>query len=88
MEIFVTNEFLRRYQELDRRIQRKIIKQQQLFTENPFHPSLNTEKLIPKKKEVWSIRVDKKYRIMVRFHNAAQATFLTVGSHDWIYKQI
>lgn len=86
MEILTTEEFQRRYDVLPRSIQKKAEKQEKLFRANPFHPSLNTEKLEPKNKEVWSIRVDRRYRIVFRFINGNTVIFLTVGPHDWIYK--
>lgn len=86
VEIFVTEEFERRYKELAPVIWKKAEKQEKLFKENPFHPSLHTEKLEPKSHEVWSFRIDKKYRVIFRFIGANKALFLTMGPHDWIYK--
>lgn len=86
LEIFVTEEFRERYLKLPKIIQQKAWKQEELFRENSFHPSLRTEKLEPKNKQVWSFRVDKKYRIIFRFLTRSRAVFLTIGPHDWIYK--
>ena len=86
IEVFVTAEFQKRYQDLPKLNQRKVEKQEKIFRQNPFHPSLHTEKLEPKGKQVWSFRIDKKYRIFFRFTNGNKALFLTVGPHDWIYK--
>jgi len=61
MEIFVSEEFEKRYQNLPLSIQKKAEKQEKIFRQNPFHPSLHTEKLKPKGKEVWSFRIDRKY---------------------------
>ena len=86
MEVLVTEEFKRRYGDLSIILQQKAEKQEKLSRKNPFHPSLNTEKLEPKGREIWSIRVDRKYRIVFRFVDGKTALFLTVGPHDWIYK--
>ena len=86
MEIIATEEFLERYSCLPKEIHRKAEKQTEIFRNNPFYPSLHTEKLIPKSKEVWSFRIDKRYRIIFRFLNKNKVIFLTVGPHDWIYK--
>lgn len=86
MRIILTAEFVRRYYNLSENIQRKAEKQEKNFRENPFHPSLHTEKLEPRRKEVWSIRVDRRYRIVFRFIDGDTALFLTVGPHDWIYQ--
>jgi len=86
IEVFITKEFRENYQKLPTPIQKKAEKQEKLFRRNPFHPSLNTEKLEPKNKQVWSFRIDRKYRIIFRFIDSDRALFLTVGPHDWIYK--
>lgn len=86
INITVTEEFKRRYKNLPIEIQKKAEKQEELFRANPFHPSLHTEKLEPKEKQIWSFRVDKKYRITFRFIDSNSVLFLTVGPHDWIYK--
>lgn len=86
IKVFVTKEFEKRFQKLPNVIQKKAEKQEKLFRQNPFYPSLHTEKLEPKGKEVWSFRIDKKYRIFFRFINSNTVYFLTVGPHDWIYK--
>lgn len=86
MEIFSTRKFKIEYNQLPKQIRQKAKKQEKLFKNNPFHPSLHTEKLIPKSKEVWSFRIDKKYRIVFRFLSRDSVLFLNVGPHDWIYK--
>ena len=86
MEIIITEEFEKYYRKLPHEIQQKAEKQTQLFKKNVLHPSLNTEKLEPKGKELWSFRVDRKYRILFRFNNKDSVRFLVIGPHDWIYK--
>ena len=85
-EISLAEEFKLRYRNLPIDIQKKAEKQEKLFRQNQFYPSLRTEKLEPKGKEVWSFRIDKRYRIFFRFINRNKVLFLTVGPHDWIYK--
>ena len=84
-DIILTEEFEKRYRELLPEIQKKAEKQERFFRQNPFHPSLHTEKLYPKGKEVWSFRVDRRYRIIFRFLNNDKVLFLTIGPHSWIY---
>lgn len=86
--VFVTEEFEKRFNELPSHIQKKAEKQESLFRQNPFYPSLNTEKLAPHEKDVWSFRIDQEYRIAFRFYGAGKVILLTVGTHDWIYKII
>jgi len=84
--IVVTDEFTRRYLELPSAIQKKAEKQERLFRHNPFYPSLHTEKLEPKGRQIWTIRVDASYRIAFRFLDKDTVAFLTIGTHDWIYR--
>ncbi len=86
MRIITAAEFDKRYERLPVSIQKKAEKQEKIFRKNPFYPSLHTEKLEPKNKELWGIRVDKSYRIIFRFVDGNTVLFLTVGPHDWIYK--
>ena len=86
MKIVTTAEFNKRYKRPAVLTQKKAEKQEKIFRKNPFHPSLHTEKLEPKNKELWSIRVDKSYRIIFRFIDGNTVLFLTIGPHDWIYK--
>jgi len=86
IEVLVTNEFEKQYRRLPELIKLKAKKQERFFCENPFYPALHTEKIEPKSKQVWTIRVDKSYRIAFRFIDSKSVLFLAVGSHDWIYK--
>lgn len=86
ISIILTREFENRYRKLPLAIQKKAERQTEVFKKNPTHPSLRTEKLEPKGKEVWSFRVDRHYRIIFRFIDGKTALFLTVGTHDWVYK--
>ncbi len=88
IEIIVTKEFEDRYLDLPLSLQKKAEKQEALFRSNPFYPSLHTEKLEPKEKEIWSFRIDRNYRILFRFLSGNQVILLTLGTHDWIYKII
>ncbi|MGZ8842227.1 MAG: type II toxin-antitoxin system RelE/ParE family toxin [Pyrinomonadaceae bacterium] len=86
MEILLTEEFIKRYKQLSPALQKKAEKQEKLFRQNPFHPSLHTEKLEPKGKQIWSFRVDRSYRVLFRFMDKDKVVFLTVGPHDWVYR--
>ncbi len=84
--VFYTEEFKCLYRELPLHIQKKAERREIVFRVNPFHPSLDTEKLHPKAKEVWSFRIDENYRILFRFKDATTVYFLTAGPHHWIYR--
>ena len=86
MKIDYTAKFEKRYSELPKKIKVRTEKQEKIFRGNPFHPSLHTEKLSPKFKEVWSFRIDKKYRTIFQFINKDKVVFLNIGHHNWIYR--
>ena len=86
MEIFTTEDFDRDYLLLPKEIKEKAKKQEKMFKNDPFYPSLHTEKLSPKGREVWSFRVDIKYRVFFKFLKKGKVVFIAIGPHDWIYK--
>jgi plasmid maintenance system killer protein len=86
MEILLSKEFKENFSRLELSVQKKAEKQIMFFASNPFYPSLNTEKLAPSIKEIWSFRVDRKYRVIFRFLEKNNALFLTIGPHDWVYR--
>lgn len=61
-------------------LQKKFHKQALLFTIDPAHPSLNTEKLEPKTVGLYSFRIDKHYRAIFRIHDG-QAEILHITKH-------
>lgn len=87
-EILYTPEFERRYHELPLAIQKKAEKREAIFRKNPFHSSLKTEKLEPRKKEYWSFRIDREYRILFRFDDSKRIIFISCGHHNWIYRYL
>lgn len=60
---------------------------EKIFRENPFTPILETHPLHGKYKDYWAFSVDKSYRIMFQFLDAAKAkvAFINIGTHE-IYK--
>jgi len=86
MKIDYTSKFERQYRKLPNQIKIKTEKQEKLFRSNPFYPSLHTEKLTPRFKEIWSFRIDKNYRVVFKFLKQDNALFLNIGAHDYIYK--
>lgn len=86
IRILVTAEFEKLFAKLSKVIQRKAERKEKVFRENPFHPSLQTEKLEPKNREVWSFRIDDNYRVIFRFIDGESALFLAIGPHQWIYR--
>jgi mRNA-degrading endonuclease RelE of RelBE toxin-antitoxin system len=88
MRISATDEFKRRYNRLPEEVKDKLEKQLVLMRENMKHPSLRTEKLAPKARNVWSFRIDLQYRVGFRFQDNGDVILLTVGTHDWVYRRV
>jgi mRNA-degrading endonuclease RelE of RelBE toxin-antitoxin system len=86
INVVFTDEFVKCYEKLPIVVQKKAERQGGVFRNDPFYPSLHTEKLEPKSEGLWSFRIDYQYRIVFRFLNGETALFLTVGPHQRIYK--
>ncbi|MDP3785338.1 MAG: type II toxin-antitoxin system mRNA interferase toxin, RelE/StbE family [bacterium] len=65
----------------ERNLEKKFIKQKELFEQNPFHPSLNTELLEPKSMRFWSFRVSGKYRAIFIFQNNDTVEIIDINNH-------
>ncbi len=63
------------------KLEKKFLKQKQLFEGNIFHPSLETEILEPKHLRVWSFRIDKKYRAIFIFRAKDAIEILDINNH-------
>lgn len=85
IEILTTATFDKLFAELPEAIQLKAVKRTDIFRANPFNPSLQTEKLHPKKHQVWSFRVDISYRIIFKFIRPNHAELRYIGHHNQIY---
>ena len=69
----------------DRKLAQQIHKQLQLFSQDPFHPSLRIHKLTEKLHQIWSLSITMKVR-MLYFLNEDEAYFFDIGTHDQVYK--
>ena len=62
--------------------EQKLIKAVKLLSDNPFHPSLNTELLQPKSLGFWSFRVDRKIRAIFIWRDDQRAIeILSLTAH-------
>ena len=62
-------------------LEKKFRKQKSLFEKSPFHPSLNTELLEPRKMRIWSFRIDRKYRAVFIFREKNKIEIIDVNNH-------
>ena len=85
IEIRTTETFDKLFLKLPHKIRIKAARKTELFKQNPFHPSIKTEKLSPKGHNIWSFRVDISYRIVFKFVEGGKAEFRFIGHHSDIY---
>lgn len=77
--------FERKFEKLEKTIQKIAAKKILVFENNPFHPSLNTHKLKGYLNSFWSFYINKKYRVLFRFLNKGEVIYYDIDNHD-IYK--
>ncbi|PJC38026.1 type II toxin-antitoxin system mRNA interferase toxin, RelE/StbE family, partial [Candidatus Peregrinibacteria bacterium CG_4_9_14_0_2_um_filter_41_14] len=75
------SDFERQFVKLPKNIQQKAVKSEVLFRANPFHPSLRLHKLKGKLVGLWSISIDRKYRIIFRPQQNGDMLFISIGLH-------
>ena len=80
----VVPNFFKSYSELPRHIQKKAGELFEKFSENPFLPGLNYEKLASCDQHLRSLRVDKEYRMIV-YVEEDRGIMLYVDKHDDAY---
>lgn len=71
--------------EKDAKLYKKIIKQLDLFQNNSGHRSLRLHKINRGEDSVWSISIDKSYRML--FLEDEKIYFFDIGTHDEVYRQ-
>ena len=67
-----------------------IAKTLQKLTEDAFHPSLKTHKLMGELSDAWSCSIDYNYRILFQFidnsdNHSSSILLLNLGTHDEVY---
>ena len=80
-----SNKFLKSLKRLPQKIIKEAEKKEEIFKENPFHPTLRTHELSGKDKESWGFWITYSYRIKFIFLSDQEVLFLDIGLHE-IYK--
>jgi len=65
----------------ERNLEKKFEKQKRLFEGNPFHPSLQTELLEPRRMRFWSFRIDRQYRAIFIFLEKDLIEIIDINNH-------
>ena len=68
------------YQSLDGKTRRSAKKAYQIWSQNPFHPSLHF-KCINDEENIWSVRITRAYRAVAILENDT-VTWFWIGNHD------
>lgn len=77
--------FERKFEKLEKAVQKIAAKKILFFENNPFHSGLNTHKLKGQLNSFWSFYINKKYRVLFRFLNKNEVIYYDIDNHD-IYK--
>lgn len=62
-------------------LEKKWQKALSLFLQNPRHPSLHTELLVPKENLIYSFRIDRKYRALFYVHADYSIEIIAFTNH-------
>lgn len=78
-------DFLKKFKQLDQRLQVQALKAEKIFRESPFHPSLRLHALHGDLRGDWSISVNRRVRMVYRLMENGDIVFISIGTHD-IYR--
>ncbi len=81
------SEFIKKLKQLPNWIIQLAEKQENVFRTNPLHPSLRLHPLKGDLEELWSISLNKNYRIIFKRKDTGDILFVSIGKHD-IYKNL
>lgn len=73
--------FKRQFLSLPKTVQKKACKIEKLFKENPFYPSLRLHKLKGKLEGLWSLSLNRKYRIIFKPVEDGVILLVSIGTH-------
>lgn len=74
-------DFVRDLQRLPMVLQKKAEKARRLLIENIFHPSLRLHKLSGAMNGLWSISINRQYRILFEPLKNGDVVFVSIGTH-------
>ncbi|MCK5320899.1 type II toxin-antitoxin system RelE/ParE family toxin [Candidatus Parcubacteria bacterium] len=86
-DIEYSTKFVKQLKKLPRNIINSAKKKEKIFKQNPLHSSLRIHELHGDFKGVWSISINKNYRIIFERVSNGDIVFMSIGNHD-IYKNL
>jgi hypothetical protein len=82
-----SDSFKRQYDKLDGVLRERVEKTIRKITENPNLPGLNLERVQGASRNVRSVRVNRKYRIILERLDSAGLRLLTIANHEPAYRE-
>ena len=86
-KILYSNKFHLEFNKLPIKIKKVSDKKVSIFRKNPLHPSLRLHELHGNFKGIWSISVNRNYRIIFERQENGDIIFISIGKHD-LYKYL
>ncbi len=86
-EIHYSKKFVKEIKKLPKEVFILAVNKEEIFKNNPLHPSLRLHELHGKFKGIWSISLTNNYRIIFERMPNGDILFISVGKHD-IYKYL
>jgi len=86
-EIHYSKKFIKELKKLPKEILDLAINKEEIFRDNPLHPSLRLHELHGKFKGIWSISLTQNFRIIFERMPNGDILFVSIGKHD-IYKYL
>ncbi|OGJ45645.1 hypothetical protein A2272_06450 [Candidatus Peregrinibacteria bacterium RIFOXYA12_FULL_33_12] len=86
MTVIYHKDFIKHFKKLPKNIQCKAVHLEDLFRDNPFHPSLYTKGLAGPLKRLFLFRITREYRIIFTFSSQNEVLFLDLAHRKDIYR--
>ena len=80
--IFYSTKFVKQLKKLPKEIIEIAILKEDLFRQNPLHPSLRLHPLKGALSGLWSLSITKGYRIVFERMGGGDILFISIGKHD------
>lgn len=80
--IVYSSKFIKRLRALPKDIIDLAIEKESIFKENPLHPSLRLHELKGELSGLWSISLNRGYRIIFTRMDNGDILFISIGKHD------
>lgn len=87
IEIGVSSSFRRAFKKriVDKELERLFWRKMEVFSNNPYEPSLKTHKLSGELEGLWSFSINYDIRVIFKFMNKNRVLLTDIGSHEEVY---